>query len=166
MDWNTLHNKLRQSPCAVAMVMSGGGCNAIGRCFSQAGASRTFVEAVVPYSRASMHDYLGSAPAGPSASLPTAKQLASVAYHRCRKLSDDRKIDAWYGLALVAALPTDPPRSHQDQIHVCVNGKGLQTAWSENLERGKHTRDEAESICERMILEALSELADHALGDD
>ncbi|MCG8649840.1 MAG: hypothetical protein MI861_08405 [Pirellulales bacterium] len=159
-QWQELLDKLHCRPYQIALVAAGGGSGAIGQCFGRPGASRTFVEAVIPYSRASMTQYLGDAAVAASASLETAMELAQTARERASRLSDSPQPGQVHvGLALVAALPTDPPRRGDDRIHVVLapsSGRGWQ--GSLGLAKDRFTRTVAEQISDQMIFRALAEL--------
>jgi hypothetical protein len=164
--WNRLLDDLRRSPMGVALVAAGGGSGAIGRCFRRPGASETFVEAAIPYSRASMRDYLGEAVAGPSASAETACQLAARACRRAGRLDDHlptggeppRGDRLAVGISLVAALPTLGPGPGRYSIHAAVQTPTAASRWSLSLEGGRWTRSEAETVADELIFRALASL--------
>lgn len=156
-QWRELFDQLHASPLAIALVAAGGGSGAISRCFQREGASRTFVEAVIPYSRASMAEYAGTPLAGGSASEQAAAQLAAVARGRAERLCDvDAGNHRAVGIALVAALPTLPPRRGADRIHVALNSTDVTRRWSLNLVKDSCTRPVAEMISDEMIFMALA----------
>ena len=139
----------------IALVTSGGGTGVIATCLRRPGASRQFVEAVVPYSRRSMADYLAQSPVGPSASVETACQMAHRAYERASKLSDLPN-PVPVGVAMTCALPTIPPRDQVNKIHVAVHGNEISRQWSRILGSEIATREQAESIAEEMMMQALA----------
>ena len=139
----------------IALVISGGGTGVIATCLRRPGASRQFVEAVVPYSRRSMSDYLDRAPDGASASIETACQMAKRAFERACDLSDLSDSDP-VGVAMTCALPTIPARDQVNQIHVAIHGNELAKQWSRILGPEIETRDQAESIAEEMSMQALA----------
>ena len=160
-QWSELLTTLHDSPVTIALVAAGGGSGAIHQCFQHAGASRTFVEAVIPYSRAAMVEYLGGPPIDASASLPTARQLAARARQRAERLCDeDDQRRRWVGVALVAALPTDTPRRGGDRIHVAWASIDGGRQWSLTLAKDSCTRAEAETISDEMMFLALASLVD------
>ena len=157
MQWQELLDALHASPLAIALVAAGGGSGAISRCFQRPGASRTFVEAVIPYSRASMAEYVEGPLAGASASERAAAQLAVVARERAERLCDvDKGNHRAVGIALVAALPTKPPRRGGDRIHVAVESIDVTRRWSLRLVKDSCTRPMAEMISDEMIFMALA----------
>lgn len=186
-----LFDRLSQTQAQIALVVSGGGSGAVAACFRRSGASKNFVEAAIPYSRKAMFDYLGCQPIGPSASRETAQQLARSAHRRALASSIPNTIvndyevqntvrqstgsasnekqdlaDRAVGLALVAALPTVPPRDHVHQAHVAIHCQVLSRAWSQTLDlanltaRDPDLRSQAESIADQMIYRALGEIID------
>lgn len=159
MVFEDLLPRLMEHQSQIALVVSGGGTGAIGSCFGRAGASAVFVEAVVPYSRNSMVDYLQEQPSGPSASIETAKQLADRAMQRAKAFAD-RKDGLLVGLAMTCALPTVPPRNQVHQIHVAIKSDPFTNGWSED-EKGQFatdfaTRQQAECLASQMIVNTLA----------
>jgi hypothetical protein len=164
--WSQLLETLGGSGKRISLVVTGGGSGAIQHCFRRHGASRNFVDAVIPYSRAAVANYLGCPPADSSASGSVARQLASVALARASRLDDDPSDSCEaVGIALVAALPTTPRRRGQDRIHVAVRRPQKGVLWSLELAKDAHTREDAETIADEMIFRALAELAGHASND-
>ena len=159
-NWDQLLKDLAETSIQVAIVCTGGGSGAISRCFRRAGASRNFIEGVIPYSKAASEAYLGSAAVGSRASKAFAQQLASVAFDRAKQLSDTASPLA-VGIALVAALPTVPASSVEERIQVAMHRKEDQECWSKTLEKGVHTRESAESVADEMIYRALLQLVCH-----
>ena len=157
-DWEELFESLTQSPLQIALVVTGGGSGAVARCFRRAGASSVFVEAVIPYSRLSMANYLNVQPRGSSASAERAHQLAATALARAGALTDRDMPYETAGLALVAALPTINPRKGRDRIHVSLHTQQERQLWSAELPKDAFDRDAAEAITEEMIFIALSGL--------
>ncbi len=164
--WYALLDDLHLSPLKIAIVVAGGGSGAIGHCFRRQGASRTFVEAVIPYSRAAMTDYLGGKSIDSNASPSTAMHLSERAYQRAVGLCDTNEANiAHVGLSLVAALPTDPPRRGQDRIHVALQSHQSRWQWSLKLATNAFTRSFAETISDEMLFKALATLAQKHCND-
>jgi hypothetical protein len=152
---------MTQRPWQIALVISGGGSGAIGSCLAKPGASRHFVEAVVPYSRRAMNNYLGQQPTCASASIEMARLMAERALVRAAELSDFPDAIP-VGVAMTCALPTIPPRDHVNQIHVAIASLDIAKDWSRLLGpevAGPEvaTRERAEAIAEEMLLQTLTE---------
>ena len=154
LDWARLFDRLAEQTIQIALVCTGGGSGAIARCFRRSGASKNFVEAVMPYSRAASDEYLGREFNGSKASKEFADQLAEVSYQRSGRLSECEPSDA-VGIALVAALPTSETTDAIEQIHVALHRQEGQRCWSEVLEKGTHSRESAETIADQMVFRAI-----------
>lgn len=169
--WTESLGRLSGSDIRVAIVVTGGGSGAISRCFRREGASRSFVEAVIPYSHAALLDYMGRALEDSSTSPATARTLATIARKRARVFtdpgdeSDERDSGSWAGIALVAALPTSRLRRGEDRIHVALRSDNESTVWTVHLAKEAHTRDSAETVADEMMLRALSELVGAEAND-
>lgn len=155
--------RLTRTPWQIAIVVAGGGSGAIAKCLRRPGASKNFVEVVVPYAHEAMVDYLGAAAPAGYADRATATQLASVAMRRVRRLGVGNASTA-VGIALVAALPTEPPRDHVDRIRVTIATENRRQTWSRHLTDRVYTRDLAESIADAMVFTALESLVEQDNG--
>lgn len=158
-SFSELMRQLCQTRWQIAMVVTGGGTGAIAKCLRRSGASINFIEAFVPYSHASVIDYLGEPLRAGHADLSTAMQLASVAMRRAGELGSGKAGDA-VGIALVAALPTEPPRDHVDRIHVAIETANDAKTWSRELTDRAYIREEAEAIADALVFAAIAFLMD------
>ena len=156
-DWIPVLDRLGDLNARISLVVTGGGSGAIARCFRRAGASKHFVEAIVPYSRRSASEFLGCKLDSPSVSEETAIALAAMANQRARRLADDA-LGVPVGIALTAALPTEPPRDHQAAIYVALISDQKSETWSVMLGAGEFDRLTAEQVADAMILRALGAL--------
>lgn len=163
--WDRVFGALRDSGKRVSLVVTGGGSGALQHCFAREGASRVFVEAVIPYSHAALTNYLGGQSLESSASASMAKQLASVALERAVGLHDDNT-DSFQpaGVALVASLPTTPRRRGSDRIHAALltqdspQSRKRGVLWSMELTKDAYDREQAETIADEIVRCALVEL--------
>ncbi len=154
LDWARLFDNLAEQPIQIALVCTGGGSGAIARCFRRSGASKNFVEGVIPYSRAASDEYLEREFNGSKASEEFVQQLAEVAYQRANRLSECEP-SVVVGIALAAALPTSAETDTKEQIHVALHLQDGQRCWSEMLEKGTHSRESAEAVADQMIFRAI-----------
>lgn len=157
-DWQALFQSLASTKYQIALVVSGGGSGALTRCFRRPGASANFVEGVIPYSRQAQASYLERPSEGSSASPQRARQLAATAFSRARSLSDQEAKSHAAGIALVAALPTVPPRRGTDRIHVALRTDEHAAVWTLELPKGRFDRATAETLADDMIFLALAHL--------
>ncbi|MGI9474419.1 MAG: hypothetical protein ACR2NZ_22975 [Rubripirellula sp.] len=150
--------KVAQTPFQIAIVVTGGGTGILGHCFARAGASKNFLEGVVPYARDALAEYLGESFDLSCASAAAAERLAATALLRATRFCehDTRPV----GLALTAALPTVPERRGQDRIHLALDTGIDRRTLSVELPKGQHTRANAEAVAEELHLIALSRLID------
>ena len=154
IDLARLFDRFAGQTIQIALVCTGGGSGAIASCFRRSGASKNFVEGVIPYSRAASDEYLGREFNGSKSSKEFADQLAEVAFQRAERLSECESSDA-VGIALVAALPTSETTDAIEQIHVALHRQDSQRCWSEVLEKGTHSRESAETIADQMVFRAI-----------
>ena len=99
------------------IAITGGGSGALAALLQTPGASRTILEAVVPYSQAALVDWIGSAPEQ-SCSAATARAMAVAAYERARRLAPDADHLMWLGIGATASLATDRPKRGERRIHL------------------------------------------------
>ena len=135
------------------LVVTGGGSQALADLFMVPGASRTVLEALVPYGDRSMGEFLGRRPAR-AASAETAAALARKAHERALALRPRRDL-AVLGIACTAALVTDRPRRGEHRAHVAVCGGRSVGVRSVTLEKNARTRKGEERVVADMVLSAL-----------
>ena len=99
------------------LAVTGGGTTAISDLLAVPGASRTLLEATVPYNSQALADYIQRTPEQ-SASASTARQLAMSAYQRARQLTGAG--DDVVGIGCTAALTTDRSRRGTDRCFIAV----------------------------------------------
>lgn len=116
-SWETVESIL-QAGCPVATSFTGGGSRAVSWLLNHPGASRSLVEAQIPYHPQSIDSYLGIA--GPHRAVEeTARRLAAVARQRAEQFAADALA---VGLGASAALATDRERQGQDRAFIaCRN---------------------------------------------
>ena len=160
--------RIHDSPHRAVLAVAGAGSRALAWLLGRPGASRTVLEAVVPYGPKSMMDFLGFEPAQ-AVSRDIARVMAKAAYRRAQCLSES---DApLVGLACTAALTTDRSRRGQNRCHVAAWDDAGWTAYDLLLEKGRRDREAEEEIASRLVLLALAaacglqEVPDLALTD-
>jgi|FLOH01.1.fsa_nt_gi hypothetical protein len=145
-------------------AITGGGTTALSRLLGVPGASRTLLEATIPYAQTALTAYLGKTPAQ-AASSQTARALAMAAFQRARQLTapqgttasgaDQGRETPLFGLGASAALVTDRSRRGDDHCFVAIQSR--QASWEFSLTFGKtgRQRSEQEQICGELILQAM-----------
>ena len=137
----------------LAIACTGGGSNAISRLLAVPGASRTLLEAVVPYHEASLADYVGGAP-DQSCSGKTARAMAMAALRRATLLDPDSA--PLFGVGCTAALVTDRDRRGTDRCYIAVQSVDLTVEYSITLSRSGRDRIGQESLCGDLVLWAIA----------
>ncbi len=139
----------------VALAVTGGGSGVIPRLLTRPGASRTVLEAQVPYGRRALTELLGAEPAS-RCSPQTARELAQAVYRRALRLRESPQLPV-LGLGATAALATDRERKGSHRVHVAVVD-GFQ-CWESTvrLRKNARTRADEEAIAEGVILGTLAE---------
>ena len=96
--------KIHATRHKAVVAVSGAGTQAVAWLLGVAGASRTVLEALVPYGRESMNSFLGFEPEQ-SASAQTAKDMARAAYKKAKSQLEDDSPPV--GLAMSLAVWAD-----------------------------------------------------------
>ena len=146
--------RIHDSPNQAVLAVAGAGSKALAWLLGRPGASRTVLEALVPYGPKSMLDFLGFEPEQ-AVSRETARRMAKAAYQRAQRLSEP---DApLVGLACTAALATDRTRRGQNRCHVAAWDDAGWIAYDLPLQKGRRDREAEEDIASRLVLRALAE---------
>ena len=134
--------------------MTGSGSRALDWVLSVAGASRTVLEALVPYGRLSMADFLGHEP-DHYVSPETAKEMSRMAYRRALKLREHQQ--HVIGLASTATVATDRPKRGEHRCCVAAWDEDGVTIYDLKLAKGSRDRSGEEETVSRLTLMALAE---------
>ncbi|MEN1681668.1 MAG: hypothetical protein AAGJ46_18965, partial [Planctomycetota bacterium] len=162
-----LISRLHAAPLRGVLAVTGGGSGAISQLLGTPGASRTVLEAVVPYARPALDEWLGGS-VDSACSERAARAMAVAAMQRACRLegveeSDDldRSADL-FGLGCTASLASDRPKRGDHRLHVAVQTATATQCWSLKLEKGARSRAEEEAVAAELIVHALA----HAAGLD
>jgi nicotinamide mononucleotide (NMN) deamidase PncC len=147
-----IHDSGRQ----LVIAATGGGSGAISALLEVPGASRSVLEAVVPYSAAALEAWLGGAP-DQFCSAPTARAMAMAAFMRARRLAPDADPRLLVGVACTASLATDRPKRGEHRIHIGVQTASETVSNSLTLEKGRLVRAAEEAIASELVLGAAAE---------
>ncbi len=139
-------------PYEGVMVLAGAGSAALRWLLSVGGASGFLLEALVPYSAASMADFLGYQP-HQHVSVQTARAMARRAYHRAWMLSDPGA--PVVGVACTATIATHRPKRGDHRVHVATFGENGLALYSLTLTKGARDRAGEEDVVSRLVLRAL-----------
>ncbi len=146
----TIHNR----PGRIVLVTAGAGTQALAWLLGVAGASRTLLEAIIPYDAASFIDFLGRRPEQHVAD-ETARLLAGKALERARFLNSTEEPSI--GIACTATIITDRPKRGQHRAHIAIWTAGLVNTTYIKLKKSVRQREGEEDMVSRIILNTLSQ---------
>ncbi|MEM6329384.1 MAG: hypothetical protein AAF790_03945 [Planctomycetota bacterium] len=153
--------QIHNAPRRGVLVVTGGGSGAIAALLGQPGASRTVLEASVPYSLAALRDWLGGAVES-ACSAATARAMAMAAFRRAQTLESakgdagDQSDAELFGVACTASLASDRPKRGDHRVHVAVQTAAQTAEWSLLLDKDKRTRGEEEAVACQLVLHAVA----------
>ena len=144
---------IHAAPRKVVLAVAGGGSRAIGWLTDVPGASKTLLEAVVPYSAKAMNELLGG-PTDAACSVETARAMAMAAFLRGRKYDDN--IPGPVGIGCTAALASDRPKRGDHRLYIAAQTENATATWSLTLEKGRRSRAEEEQLVARLLLNVIA----------
>jgi len=169
-----LIRQIHASEIRLVLAVTGGGSRAISQLLEVPGASRTLLEAIVPYSEAAWMQLNGGAPdrfCSPAA----ARSMAMTAFLRAMAFADPvhvppprnrspatvhatdaGELPTLAGVGSTASLASDRPKRGPHRVHVAIQTATMTAAWSVALDKGRRSRLEEEVVCSRMILTAIA----------
>jgi len=150
-----LIRELHQSAARLVLAATGGGSLAISDLLVVPGASRTLLEAAVPYSAAALAAWLGARPEQ-YCSEPTARVMAMAAYRRAVTYSAGEHL---VGAACTASLASDRPKRGPHRAYVAVQTATATASFSLELAKGRRSRAEEERVVADLLLNAVAEAA-------
>lgn len=154
MDRTALITQIHTSPLMTVLVVTGGGAQAIADLLAVPGASRTVLEALVPYSDKSLAEFLGMTPAQ-AVSVETAAMLARRVYQRACSLRGSEATPI-VGLACTATLVTDRPKKGDHRAHVGLCTSEDTHVVSLTLQKDARDRPGEERLVSDLILQMLA----------
>lgn len=141
------------SPVRVVLAVTGGGARAIAQLLEVPGASRTVLEAVVPYAPSAMTQWLGGPPEQ-FCSEETARAMAMAAMLRARRLDPHSPVA---GVSCTATLATDRPKRGSHRAAVALQTPGRTAVYWVELVKGRRSRPEEEGVVAHLVLNAVAE---------
>jgi hypothetical protein len=146
--------QIHDSPTRIALAITGGGSRAVADLLEVPGASRTLLDAHVPYAPEAINAFLGARP-DEYCSERTARALAMAAFLRARKLHQPD--DQLAGLSCTASLATDRPRRGAHRAHLAMQTVARTATGSLELLKDRRSRAEEERLVGRLLLNAIAE---------
>lgn len=149
-----LVQQIHDRPGRTVIVTAGAGTQAVAWLLGVAGASRTLLEALVPYDESSFNDFLGQRPSQYVAP-ETAGLLAGRAVNRARRLWMGP--EPLIGLACTATIVTDRPKRGEHRAHICAWTAEKIIHHSLHLHKGARDRKGEERLVSQLLLNTLAE---------
>jgi nicotinamide mononucleotide (NMN) deamidase PncC len=154
---------VHETPTLLVLAVTGGGVAAIGDLLTVPGASRTVLEATVPYAEAALTSLVGE-PVVQATSAETAAAMAMACRRRAVVLAGPGA--AVIGVACTAALVSDRPKRGEHRAHVglCLDGEGTQV-WSLLLDKGARDRAGEDRLVSDLVLHVVATACGLTGGD-
>ena len=143
---------IHDTPGRTVLVTAGAGSQALAWLLGVAGASRTLLEALVPYDWAAFDDFLGQTPEQYVAA-ETGSMMAGRALTRGRWLHQNEEV---IGLACTATIATDRPKRGEHRAHVSTWQPSCVTRYTLYLEKGARSRRGEEEAVSRLMMNGLA----------
>lgn len=151
-----LIKRIHDSPWRLVLVATGGGTQAVADLLRVPGASRTLLEAVIPYSMAALQRFLKKLP-HQACCEATARALAVAAFLRACELVPERGQETQLaGVACTASLATDRPKKGPHRLYLAVQRLDVTRSFSLQLIKGARNRAEEEQVAAKLFLHAIA----------
>lgn len=148
-----LVQQIHDTPIRLVLVTAGAGTQALAWLLGVAGASRTLLEALVPYDWAAFDDFLGQSP-GQYVAEETARLMSGRALTRAHLLSQSG--EQLLGLACTATIITDRPKQGEHRAHIATWQAGRVVSYNLILDKGKRDRPGEEMLVSQVMLNGLA----------
>jgi nicotinic acid mononucleotide adenylyltransferase/nicotinamide mononucleotide (NMN) deamidase PncC len=136
----------------VVVVVSGGGTQVIPQLLAEGGASNVMLEALVPYAKSAVAEFLGGNPDA-YCSDRTTRQLAVAGWQRSVKLSSQGRNNV--GIAATASLRSGKPKMGQHRVHVATHRVQETVTATLQLKKNARSRLEEEHVAALLCLDVL-----------
>jgi len=148
--------KIHSSPYRFVLVSSGGGTNAISEVLKVPGASKSVLEAYVPYAKESLDYYLLKQP-DHYCSLSTTLSMAAKAYSAAKKIDPNINPKNLLGVAVTASLATNYSKKGEHKFFIAIQTYKYSSSLSYSFVKGELTREEEEQIVTHHIINAIAQ---------
>jgi nicotinamide mononucleotide (NMN) deamidase PncC len=151
----SLIEAIHAAPLRFVVAVTGGGSGAVAALLGVPGASRTVLEALVPYHERALLEFLGGRPEQ-FCSAATAQAMARRARERAAWLAPGEIVA---GIGVTASLVSDRPKKGEHRCFIAVETAGHSTLLSLTLQKGGRDRAAEEGMVDIIILNAMAEAA-------
>ncbi|MDR1385104.1 MAG: hypothetical protein LBJ67_14820 [Planctomycetaceae bacterium] len=167
-----IQNVIHPSPLQLTIAVAGGGSGAISELLAVAGASRTILEAIIPYSETSLIEFLSHKPEQ-FCSEKTARQMAMTAFLRTKKLSqkfdasrDFESISHLIGIGCTCSLASDRPKHGDHRLHLAVQSFCQTLVTSVIFQKGTRSRREEEQLAADLLIVTIAVFAEQSYSEN
>ena len=129
--------KLHASNWSGVLHVTGGGSGFLSEMLKEPGASKTILEASIPYSEKSLSELLGG-PAEQACSPSTARALAMAAFEKAKSYG----VVGNFGLGCTASLATNREKKGQHRAHWAIQTDNDSFAYSATYSENRKTEEE------------------------
>lgn len=147
-------DQLHADRTEAVISVAGAGVQVLNWLLGTPGASRTILEAVIPYSTRSLTSYLGYEPER-IATLDVALDMARIAYQRGQNLASNN--DLLVGVGCSAAIITDRKKMGTHRCFTVAWTREASTRYSLTMTKGVRDRQGEDEIVSKIILRSLVE---------
>ena len=157
-DIDELVERIHAAPPLAVVAATGAGSQALAWMLAVPGASRTLLEALVPYAATSMVELIGKEPAE-FVSAETALEMARASHRRALEL---REGDApVIGVACTATIATDRTKRGEHNCAVATStgrpgSEDGEAVYTLTLSKGSRDRAGEEEVVSRLLLHAIA----------
>lgn len=158
-EWEQLIRQVYERGHPVVLVLTGGGASAISRLLTVPGASRSILEAHVPYAPSTLREWLGREPEQ-YCSERTALAMASVACQRATKIVSQETttfVPPPIGISCTAALVSDRPKRGAHRCYIGIQSTRATIQYSLVLDKNARNRVAEDELVGMLILKGLAQ---------
>ena len=148
--------KIHSSPFRFVLVSSGGVTNAISEILQVPGASKSVLEAYVPYAKESLEYYLLKQP-DHYCSLGTTLSMAAKAYSAAKKIDPNTNPKNLLGVAVTASLATNYSKKGEHKFFIAIQTYKYSSSFSYSFVKGELSREEEEQVVTDHIINAIAQ---------
>jgi len=159
-SWAAQVARIHATPTRLVLAATGGGSRAISELLEVPGASRTVLEASVPYAAPALIAWLGVKPEH-FCEPRTARAMAMVGFQRaCAYAAEADSTDCGWpvaGIGCTASLASDRPKRGPHRAHVAAQTVAMTLTHSLELSKGRRPRADEERLVAALVLNIVAE---------